>query len=440
MRIVLPLGCQEGSQLVSDTQTIPVERIPNEVLACLFEHIARILLPHPPVVLVQVCRRWRTLATKLLSLWNSIYITARSPPALIRFWLRRSGDRYLDLILNLGNVYRGEAVEITKVFMEILLPHSPRWRRFIFLSHHLSVNDKLKSYLKSIHLPRLEHLDLTFDGAMYHRWAHPVNVCKRGTPQLTSLRISCFGFSPSLIRNLTRLELRRLEGFTPLAFAGVLNATVALEHLRLADIHILESPAEDAVIHLTSLLSLTIIGANALAAQGFCTVIHAPNLTSLSLRAVSLSNLGSLLRCQSRPRYPILRSLSLSSVHIFDQEDTDYIQYVPKLTHMHIDACSLLPDIQKQTSCPMTWPRLHSITVTNTSSLLRHLLPFRIAAMAEQGYPVREVFVQKCDFERHTFAERLWQITKVCIAQFDHETEVEWVGDVYCQPSRWEMP
>jgi hypothetical protein len=210
-----------------------------------------------------------------------------------------------------------------------------------------------------------------------------------------------------------------------LAFASIVNAATGLQHLRFTDV-VFEKSEEHIPILLPSLLSLTIAHVESSTAECICTAIQTPALTSLSLHSFSLDLTHILWQDRRSPRYPNLRTLSLSSTTLFFRDRFEYTIAVPLLTHLLIDGNMHFPCFKEYTS--PTWPQLKTLTVTNLNNISRQLLHSRISAMAEEGYPVDEVFLQDSEFTHAEFIDRLRRITKVGVIQ---EESSIWLGDFY---------
>ncbi|KAJ7125439.1 hypothetical protein C8R46DRAFT_1018535 [Mycena filopes] len=88
-------------QLLSDAVVYPILSLPTEITAEIFVHCCDPSQWAPfkgPLLLAQICRRWREIAIHTPSLWRSVHFTARASVELLKLWLARSGDAPLELM------------------------------------------------------------------------------------------------------------------------------------------------------------------------------------------------------------------------------------------------------------------------------------------------------------------------------------------------------
>ncbi|KAJ3511973.1 hypothetical protein NLJ89_g3793 [Agrocybe chaxingu] len=117
MRIPLPKKkLKSSSKKLDDLNNynfaLPISQIPFEVLCHIFSFYAND--PYPPsigplsyysgrnpMILGQVCTRWRNVALNLPSLWTTIYVTqpTKVHVHLVNLWLERAADQPLDVTL-----------------------------------------------------------------------------------------------------------------------------------------------------------------------------------------------------------------------------------------------------------------------------------------------------------------------------------------------------
>ncbi|THH21339.1 hypothetical protein EW146_g217 [Bondarzewia mesenterica] len=132
------------------TSRLAVELLQNIFLYCLRQtnmHIVENLLSplDAPIVLTQVCRRWRQIAMSIPKLWERLFLPylPRSPSAVmslftqVPFWLSLSGNRPLCIFLSLedpeylpGTNTIWPPPAVVTYYLEIILAQMHRWQRF----------------------------------------------------------------------------------------------------------------------------------------------------------------------------------------------------------------------------------------------------------------------------------------------------------------------
>jgi len=121
----------------------PVRKIPDEVLGeifiyCLpqFEKKGRekssFSRDQAPVLLGQICSRWRAVTLSTQALWSFIRIdygpvTVESDVAKMLLWLERSGTHPLSLVLRERMDLRDYSREERPLMLDAILPSSHRW-------------------------------------------------------------------------------------------------------------------------------------------------------------------------------------------------------------------------------------------------------------------------------------------------------------------------
>jgi hypothetical protein len=120
-----------------------------------------------PLLLGQICSRWRDIALSTPALWNSIRLGAwerlglpLAKMPLIKAWLGRSGNLPLSI-----QIYHFEAATPTSSdFLDILIPFSPRWYKLdLWLSQSLAEKLVCNSELS---IPSLTSLSLSLSASM----------------------------------------------------------------------------------------------------------------------------------------------------------------------------------------------------------------------------------------------------------------------------------
>ncbi|KAJ7635298.1 hypothetical protein FB45DRAFT_1026184 [Roridomyces roridus] len=228
---------RDALQAQSDAIVYPILSLPPETTVEIFEHcVVRRTSSSPsaaPLLLTQVCRRWRQIALATPRLWKSV-----TPEELIKMWLSRSGNLPLDhmppaFALLGGDAFTIPLSSITRLnFGDALLP---LLRKISVENYHLEGGNVLQSIVirnaptlqeahivsipgRTLHLPwhQLKSLTLRSIRQRCSELQH-LNVDTTGTiavpstvnlPRLESLEmISEDGL---LLDHLTLPQLRRL--------------------------------------------------------------------------------------------------------------------------------------------------------------------------------------------------------------------------------------
>ncbi|KIY68104.1 hypothetical protein CYLTODRAFT_443605 [Cylindrobasidium torrendii FP15055 ss-10] len=149
----------------------PMRSIPDDILGLIFDRVykatcnsVQLFTDQEPWTLAQVCRRWRTQAFGICTLWNDIFFdmsTIRNMDSttlamLLRLLLRRS--READLNLTFDNLEAGDAPQM-HLLTRLLQPHS---HRMASLDLRGDAIDYMMEALSGCPYPRLRSLDINF--------------------------------------------------------------------------------------------------------------------------------------------------------------------------------------------------------------------------------------------------------------------------------------
>ncbi|RDB30630.1 hypothetical protein Hypma_005812 [Hypsizygus marmoreus] len=178
----------EAEERLSDLDTpitSPVRRLSRELISQILDHFAgtedyallstREHKPDTPLILGQICSRWREVALSTPRLWSSLHVKfphniqvtdEESIVGLVHLWMERSGDAPLMLRLTIyspaGRPLGLRSDSIRAIFAP-LLQHSHRWE-----SLHLDLSfGALKSLMRekpfasSLQAPLLQSFELT---------------------------------------------------------------------------------------------------------------------------------------------------------------------------------------------------------------------------------------------------------------------------------------
>ncbi|KAG8917410.1 hypothetical protein FRC03_012187 [Tulasnella sp. 419] len=88
-----------------------------------------------PLTLVHVSQRWRTAGLQLRPIWSFIRVKDNTPLSKIRFWLDRSGNHPLSIVIDEVDPYR-----LLDAY-NLLVPHAERWAEFRILAGESSIGD-----------------------------------------------------------------------------------------------------------------------------------------------------------------------------------------------------------------------------------------------------------------------------------------------------------
>lgn len=101
-------------------------RIPNELLARIFEFAILDGWTRAPVVVSQVCSSWRG-AAKAPAVWSHVYVDCNkgNPVARCRLWLQMSQQSPLDITFRTS-----EHIPVMEAALDVLLEHYARWKSF----------------------------------------------------------------------------------------------------------------------------------------------------------------------------------------------------------------------------------------------------------------------------------------------------------------------
>ena len=148
---------------LSNEKCLPVDRIPNEILADILEiAAANEIKPLFQLVVGRVCRRWRNLVLNLPLFMEPIAYFVATRPEFIRLCLQRSKELPIDI--HITAVCEMALMSITtdklQSFVDQLIPQSLRWRCLVVDAYHVIPLCFVMRSLWKTQAPRLEHIDL----------------------------------------------------------------------------------------------------------------------------------------------------------------------------------------------------------------------------------------------------------------------------------------
>ncbi|KAF8180031.1 hypothetical protein K438DRAFT_1725683 [Mycena galopus ATCC 62051] len=156
--------------LLSPVRAMPPEILQQIFVGCLPTRHNAIMHPSDsPLLLGRVCSAWRTIALSTPELWSSVHVVVPTSPEpaavceLLRTWLQRSGNWPLSISVFIPQGTGFE--ENLRTFMNIILPHSPRWKSLRLLQRSWP---ELLCKLSSEDVPSLEVLQIANAGSDPH--------------------------------------------------------------------------------------------------------------------------------------------------------------------------------------------------------------------------------------------------------------------------------
>jgi hypothetical protein len=186
----------------------PFDLVPNEILSLILEHGyfgTKNGLPDNSFrgLVRDISRRFREVALQTPSLWASVHLSPSNvfdEVDLLPTYLGRSKSYPLDIHLSCF-----WAPDLTEQVMELMTPHSPRWKR---LSITIMNGHALK-FLADVAVPSLNLLIITFYSNQ-RRIALPSSIFKNELPQLQylSLRNVDLINIRFTLRNIKTLDIR----------------------------------------------------------------------------------------------------------------------------------------------------------------------------------------------------------------------------------------
>ncbi|KAJ7769951.1 hypothetical protein B0H16DRAFT_1516892 [Mycena metata] len=185
-------------QAESDAMAYPILSLPTEITSEIFRRWCTRRSrshPHPskgPLLLAQICHRWRQIALHTPELWRDPHFTDGSSVDLFNLWLDRSGNLPLDLEL-----YSRDSA-LTGPLVEASIARSHRWQdvKFTLSPTFYSTLDLRKvsfPVLRSISLKNLFSGEILGAGIVLNapllREAHICTPADLLPPQITSLTL-----------------------------------------------------------------------------------------------------------------------------------------------------------------------------------------------------------------------------------------------------------
>lgn len=197
---VLPGRRQNVAQLTQlFYDNSPISRLPNELLAFIFEAARSYAL-----YLSHVNRRWRCVALQSPSLWRNIHLPNQSFDEIVEY-LNRSHPLSLIITIDVddGDFFNRQA-------FAMIVKHVSRWHSFDIYSTNQDALDGISADLRDLSAPRLTRLSIKLlhyeDGRIdNHKWCIP--MFKGGAP-LHTVHIRGFTISRALLPTAAIVDLK----------------------------------------------------------------------------------------------------------------------------------------------------------------------------------------------------------------------------------------
>lgn len=284
--------------------TTLARRIPEELLAKIFEHSVMDGWTRAPVVVSHVCSSWRKAATSP-RVWSHIYVDGDNTDALgrTRFWLMMA--RHAPLQVSVVASWRTPASHLVDC-MKLLGRHSVQWEtlNLVMTGLHNAWQVAAQCHRPMPYLHEIKaRIEVQFDGTIDgdpETFALADVFTADNAPKLRSIELACnvlpdnLAF-PSHITSFS-LSIEESPARRPISAASLfaaLETLPALEHLTLSlplyyeQAFVAEEDPERALV-LDRLISLTLYGPTDL--NGLLAHLWTPALKRLHLR--SLEDLG----------------------------------------------------------------------------------------------------------------------------------------------------
>ena len=362
------------------------------------------------------CSYFRQVALATPRLWTAISIHENCPDKLVAEYIARSGGCLLDIRVDLA-VHKAQ-LDNTRLntTVQMILPLSFRWRSLSVTYDGEIMRYPLISTICNQPAEGLQHLSITVDdvehadASIVNRDVRLPHIFKEGTPTLAFVRLR--GLAMHLFRpqlgNVVTLHLDQTT-FIPVlysTFRDIVTCSPFLAHLSLYGdiISATQWPVGINLIHLPALRSLRICGVTGEMYTGILLGIHAPGLSSLTLKDLQAHDLDLLWELMDVTRYMSLRSLifcdfepSISTyAHIFES-----FQEIITFTSLYSSAGNSilvdlllegLPPRQEEPNVP--WPKLQILSFpfdpyTDDDELIEDIVIVR----RNCGYPLSKILL-----------------------------------------------
>ncbi|KDQ55461.1 hypothetical protein JAAARDRAFT_195834 [Jaapia argillacea MUCL 33604] len=442
-----------------DESTDYLNGLPNELLGQIFEECCSIPSDSfdcpSPIAISLVSRRWRGIALSMSSLWTDIVLRPRLLDRATAY-LSRSSHRTIDITFNAKTITSPISVDNKTNLLKavrLLLPHIPRWRRFVLLVDFQSVLHEVAKHLAGVAAPELQSVEFLQDRLDSSRLGfEPIHteIFAGGTPKLAQVRLRCttLWWHCNMLSGLTTLDLGHI--FRPYRqpsyaeFCDLITASPSLTHLilRLSG-PVLEPEVDYLPIEIPSLRSLELADfeSPALSAEylyRLCRTLSTPNLKELKISNISeIAWINFVFAMESQaPKYPTVESVTLSSFQPINLEE-GFMRSFPELKNFtahdvqadcfiyalfapHPPRSGLFTPIQPAKS-DICWPHLQTLTLDRIRLSSLRLM---ISARTGMGRPIGKLRLAESIREQMSMNGNLdWLEKNASLEWFSEERE-----------------
>ncbi|KAL6300929.1 hypothetical protein BKA93DRAFT_799677, partial [Sparassis latifolia] len=323
----------------------PMQYLPDTLLLAIFKAGCRQPRPEPdvwlpfPMLVASVSRRWRNLTLTTPTLWTNLHISMERSGSWASLALTRSATHLLNITID-GRVESTSRLEENATHghaeapcrtptivsrLNLLVPHSNRWRKFTVITHHSIDIKVVGEIIKNVQSPFLEHLrlSLTGSGPAGNQEVPLPAILGGGAPMLSSVRLDSVSlpWRSMPLSGLSAIDICWMWDQTKLMytqFRDLLADLPSLERLILQGRHVeLHPNLTYEAIHVPSLRYLELSGDNVCRLSS---ILITPELNTLVLVNVDESEFREFVGCLSsvEVRYSALRFLVFANVTTCD--------------------------------------------------------------------------------------------------------------------------
>lgn len=337
-------------------------RIPEELLAKIFEHCIADGWTRAPIVVSHVCSAWRK-AAMAPRVWSHIYLDANSIDALgrTRFWLRRA--RHAPLHITIVASWHTPHTQLADT-IGLLRRRASQWESIrLFIDGLAIAHFALSNFTQP--MPQLREVDiqaqLQEDGDSDEQFTLADTFTEEVAPVLSELRFSCNVLpsvlkAPAHIKSLT-LDIRESPVSHPLSNVALVDLLEGLSQLESLTVQLplvyeaqLVNEDPERVVDLSRLSSLTIYGPTDL--NSLLLHLRAQNLRELHLRSVDgegqgLEPIGPTLLHFLNKSLPSLELLELHDIDLSPETFEACFWALPDLHALRLHESSISADTIK---------------------------------------------------------------------------------------------
>jgi len=297
------------------------------------------------IVVSQTCSHFRKVTLTTPRLWSSIYVDATRRIDHVAQDVARSGVCWLDIRIDLGVQDPQMNDQNLEAMLDLLTPHSRRWRSLSIAYSRECVNFPVVGRLCNSAAPGLQQLSITVDdidradATMLNANINSPHIFKDGTPKLAFVRLRGMALSfyrPQLSRVAT-LHLDHTRKSLLLSYStfyDIVTCSPFLENLSLHGDIIAPSswPGGTRQILLPNLRSLRICGEAGHIYPGMLLGIQAFKLESLTLKDMKNPDLDPLWNTADASWYARLARLTFIDFDLSIPKYESVFQFFQNIT------------------------------------------------------------------------------------------------------------